>query len=218
MYVIYSFFFVRKIIAHMVTFFFYCLVIPLTILIPEVHVPIWGAVYIPSVITILNSVGTPRYFLPLFLTWFCHRCCSLQNLFLKVVCNFGRSIHLLFYWILFENVMSLHRTKATFIGLLEYGRANEWVVTEKLGDSVNSNNKNKPGDAAKKNAATKAPKKTTRSKFVERSVSDFYFYLFASSDEPTCTRRCASVFTGFVKIIIKYLKKIIFPSNSLLLL
>ncbi|KAL2328511.1 hypothetical protein Fmac_021938 [Flemingia macrophylla] len=135
-YVIYSFFFVRKIIAHMVTFFFYCVVIPLTILIPEVHVPIWGAVYIPSVITILNSVGTPR------------------------------SIHLLFYWILFENVMSLHRTKATFIGLLEYGRANEWVVTEKLGDSV-ANNKNKPGDAAKKNTVIKAPKKT-RSKFVER--------------------------------------------------
>lgn len=29
--------------------------------------------------------------------------------------------------------MSLHRTKATFIGLLEAGRVNEWVVTEKLG-------------------------------------------------------------------------------------
>lgn len=60
-YVIYSFFFVRKVIAHWVTFFFYCVVIPLTILVPEVHVPIWGAVYIPSVITILNSVGTPRF-------------------------------------------------------------------------------------------------------------------------------------------------------------
>ena len=60
-YVIYSFFFVRKIIAHMVTFSFYCVVLPLTILVPEVKVPIWGAVYIPSVITILNSVGTPRY-------------------------------------------------------------------------------------------------------------------------------------------------------------
>ena len=59
-YVIYSFFFVRKIIAHMVTFIFYCVVLPLTILVPEVHVPIWGAVYIPSIITILNSVGTPR--------------------------------------------------------------------------------------------------------------------------------------------------------------
>ncbi|QHO31007.1 Glucomannan 4-beta-mannosyltransferase [Arachis hypogaea] len=138
-YVIYSFFFVRKIIAHMVTFFFYCVVLPLTILVPEVHVPIWGAVYIPSIITILNSVGTPR------------------------------SIHLLFYWILFENVMSLHRTKATFIGLLEAGRANEWVVTEKLGDSVNNKNKDASKNKANNNAI-KAPVKKPRSKFFERSV------------------------------------------------
>ncbi|XP_061345338.1 glucomannan 4-beta-mannosyltransferase 2 isoform X2 [Gastrolobium bilobum] len=123
-YVIYSFFFVRKIIAHMVTFCFYCVVLPLTILVPEVRAPIWGAVYIPAIITILNSVGTPR------------------------------SIHLLFYWILFENVMSLHRTKATLIGLLEAGRVNEWVVTEKLGDSNKTN-------------ATKAIKKP-RFKFGER--------------------------------------------------
>ena len=47
-----------------------------------------------------------------------------------------RSLHLLVFWILFENVMSLHRTKATFIGLLEAGRVNEWVVTEKLGDGM----------------------------------------------------------------------------------
>ncbi|KAG8483471.1 hypothetical protein CXB51_023105 [Gossypium anomalum] len=131
-YVIYSFFFVRKIIAHMVTFCFYCVVLPLTILIPEVWVPIWGAVYIPSVITILNSVGTPR------------------------------SIHLLFYWILFENVMSLHRTKATFIGLLEAGRANEWVVTEKLGDAVK-----KAADAAKNKNNAKAPRKL-KFKFTDR--------------------------------------------------
>ena len=59
-YVIYSFFFVRKVIAHWVTFCFYCVVLPLTILVPEVKVPIWGSVYIPSIITVLNSVGTPR--------------------------------------------------------------------------------------------------------------------------------------------------------------
>ncbi|XP_023748391.1 glucomannan 4-beta-mannosyltransferase 2 [Lactuca sativa] len=111
-YVIYSFFFVRKIIAHMVTFFFFCIVLPVTILVPEVKVPTWGAIYIPCIITTLNSVGTPR------------------------------SIHLLFYWILFENVMSLHRTKATFIGLLDAKRSNEWVVTEKLGDSVKNKKSN----------------------------------------------------------------------------
>ncbi|KAM2507613.1 hypothetical protein ACFX1W_029914 [Malus domestica] len=132
-YTIYSFFFVRKIIAHMVTFFFYCVVLPLTILVPEVYVPIWGAVYIPSIITILNSVGTPR------------------------------SIHLLFYWILFENVMSLHRTKATLIGLLETARSNEWVVTEKLGDIV----KNKAAEAAK-NKVADANKTKPASKLFKR--------------------------------------------------
>ncbi|KAI3724082.1 hypothetical protein L2E82_35847 [Cichorium intybus] len=103
--VIYSFFFVRKVVAHIVTFVFYCVVIPATVMVPEVMVPKWGTVYIPTIITLLNAVGTPR------------------------------SIHLLVFWILFENVMSLHRTKATLIGLFEAQRVNEWVVTEKHGDA-----------------------------------------------------------------------------------
>ncbi|KAA3465030.1 glucomannan 4-beta-mannosyltransferase 9 [Gossypium australe] len=123
--VIYSFFVVRKLVAHIVTFIFYCVVLPATVLVPEVEVPKWGAVYIPSIITILNAVGTPR------------------------------SFHLMVFWILFENVMSLHRTKATFIGLLEAGRVNEWIVTEKL------------GDALKSKAAAKAPRKP-RFRFGER--------------------------------------------------
>ncbi|GFP98036.1 glucomannan 4-beta-mannosyltransferase 2, partial [Phtheirospermum japonicum] len=117
-YVIYSFFFVRKIIAHMFTFFFYCVVLPLTILVPEVYVPKWGSIYISCITTVLNTVGTPR------------------------------SFHLLFYWVLFENVMSFHRTKATIIGLLEAKRVNEWVVTEKLGDVLKN----------KSNAKSNAPK------------------------------------------------------------
>lgn len=32
--------------------------------------------------------------------------------------------------------MAFHRTKATIIGLLEGKRANEWVVTKKLGDAL----------------------------------------------------------------------------------
>lgn len=44
-------------------------------------------------------------------------------------------MHLLVFWILFENVMSLHRSKAAIIGLLEANRVNEWVVTEKLGNT-----------------------------------------------------------------------------------
>lgn len=116
--VIYSFFFVRKVVAHIVTFVLYCVVMPATVLVPEVEIPRWGAVYIPATITLLNAACSPR------------------------------SFHLIVFWILFENVMSLHRTKATLIGLLEAGRVNEWVVTEKLGDVL----KAKPG-------AIKAPKK-----------------------------------------------------------
>lgn len=47
-----------------------------------------------------------------------------------------RSLHLVVFWILFENVMSLHRTKASIIGLLEANRVNEWIVTEKLGNAA----------------------------------------------------------------------------------
>jgi beta-mannan synthase len=32
--------------------------------------------------------------------------------------------------------MSMHRSKATIIGLLEANRVNEWVVTEKLGNAA----------------------------------------------------------------------------------
>ncbi|KAL4576778.1 hypothetical protein LXL04_012877 [Taraxacum kok-saghyz] len=116
-YVIYSFFFVRKIVAHLVTFIFYCVVLPATVFVPEVQVPKWGAVYIPSIVSLLNAVGTPR------------------------------SFHLLVFWILFENVMSLHRTKGTFIGVFEAGTTvNEWVVTKKLGEGL----KPKPGSKAPK--------------------------------------------------------------------
>ncbi|KAL8127664.1 hypothetical protein AgCh_014536 [Apium graveolens] len=104
---IYGFFFVRKIVAHWVTFFFYCVVIPSCVLVPEVYLPKALAIYIPAIITLLNTGGTPR------------------------------SLHLLIFWILFENVMSLHRTKAAIIGLLEASRVNEWIVTEKLGNKKN---------------------------------------------------------------------------------
>ena len=46
-----------------------------------------------------------------------------------------RSIHLIILWFLFENVMALHRSKALMIGFLEAGRANEWIVTQKLGNA-----------------------------------------------------------------------------------
>ncbi|XP_058083534.1 glucomannan 4-beta-mannosyltransferase 1-like [Magnolia sinica] len=140
--VLYAFFFVRKIVAHWVTFFFYCIIIPACVLIQEVQLPKYIAIYIPSMITILNSICTPR------------------------------SIHLLVFWILFENVMSLHRTKAAIIGLLEADRVNEWVVTEKLGNTLKNRSavastSTSTSDSASTNARMR-PQRRPRLKFIER--------------------------------------------------
>ncbi|KAK9192908.1 hypothetical protein WN944_003602 [Citrus x changshan-huyou] len=110
LYLIYAFFIVRKIIAHWVTFFFYCIVIPTSVLVPEIQLTKPIAIYIPATITLLNAVCTPR------------------------------SFHLIVFWILFENVMSLLRAKAAIIGLLEANRVNEWVVTEKHGNTKKQKN------------------------------------------------------------------------------
>lgn len=64
---IYSFFFVRKIVAHIVTFLFFCVVLPASALVPEVEIPKWGSVYMPSIITLLIAAGTIRYSLSLSL-------------------------------------------------------------------------------------------------------------------------------------------------------
>ncbi|GAU20319.1 hypothetical protein TSUD_338000 [Trifolium subterraneum] len=60
LHLIYAFFFVRKVVAHWVTFFFYCIVIPACVVVPEVHLKKQIAIYIPATITILNAISTPR--------------------------------------------------------------------------------------------------------------------------------------------------------------
>lgn len=64
--------------------------------------------------------------------------------------------------------MSLHRTKATFIGLLEAGRVNEWVVTEKLGDTL----KAKAGGRAARKPRIRIGERYFKLKY------DFYSTLF----------------------------------------
>ncbi|XP_073059079.1 glucomannan 4-beta-mannosyltransferase 2-like isoform X2 [Primulina eburnea] len=109
LYMILSFFFVRKIVGHVFVFLFYFVVLPLTILFPEVVLRKDGAIIAPCLITALNTlVGTPR------------------------------SLYLILHWILFETAMSFRRTKAIFVGLFRAKSVNEWIVTEKLGDSLNN--------------------------------------------------------------------------------
>ncbi|KAJ1696155.1 hypothetical protein LUZ63_004667 [Rhynchospora breviuscula] len=105
-YIVYNFFIARRFISAFFTFFFFSLLLPVKIFFPEVTIPGWESVLIPTTITLFHSVGTPR------------------------------SFYLLVLWVLFENVMALHRCKAILIGLVEAGRVNEWIVTEKLGNGL----------------------------------------------------------------------------------
>ena len=60
LYMIYDFFIARRIIGTFFTFFFFSVLIPLNILLPEAQIPVWELIYIPTAIVLLNSVGTPR--------------------------------------------------------------------------------------------------------------------------------------------------------------
>ncbi|XP_019101299.1 PREDICTED: probable mannan synthase 7 isoform X1 [Camelina sativa] len=132
LYMLYSFFFIRKIVAHVLTFCFYCVILPATVLFPEVTVPKWAAFYLPSLITLFIAIGRLRCPLLLFL----YNLSSFLSLVALLILYVNRSIHLLAFWVLFENSMSLVRTKALVMGLLETGRVQEWVVTEKSGDAL----------------------------------------------------------------------------------
>lgn len=59
LHLLYSFFFVRRVVAPILTFLFYRVVIPLSVMVPEVSIPVWGMVYIPTAITIMNAIRNP---------------------------------------------------------------------------------------------------------------------------------------------------------------
>ncbi|XP_078166004.1 glucomannan 4-beta-mannosyltransferase 9-like [Carex rostrata] len=144
LHLVYSFFVARRVFSHIVTFAFYCIVIPTSILVPEVTVPKLGVIYIPTTITILNSVGTPS-------SW-----------------------HLIIFWIFFENVMAMHRMRATLSGIFEVGKVNEWIVTKKLGSS------SKP-------AKPEESEKKTRSSIINRVlraelIMSTYLFICATID------------------------------------
>ncbi|XP_037410512.1 probable glucomannan 4-beta-mannosyltransferase 6 isoform X1 [Triticum dicoccoides] len=107
LYIVYNFFVTRRVVSTFFTFFFFSVLLPAKTLFPQVRIPAWQMVSVPTATTLLNSAGTP---------W-------------------RRSAHLVVPWVAFENAMALHRFKAILIGLFEAGRANEWIVTRKSGNS-----------------------------------------------------------------------------------
>lgn len=104
---------VRKCATHFVALGFFCTIVPLSIITPEVSIPTWALVHLPVIVTLSTAAFTPK-------GW----------------------IYSILY-VLFENAMGMVKLWAVITALLDLKRAQEWVVTTKLGSSDK-----RPGTAA----------------------------------------------------------------------
>lgn len=102
------FFLLRKLILPFYSFTLFCVVLPLTMFIPEAKLPFWVVCYIPILMTILNILPAPK------------------------------SIPFIAPYLLFENTMSVTKFNAMVSGLFQLGSSYEWVVTKKAGRSSES--------------------------------------------------------------------------------
>ncbi|XP_076887851.1 xyloglucan glycosyltransferase 4-like [Bidens hawaiensis] len=105
---IFLFFLLRKMILPFYSFTLFCVILPLTMFIPEAELPIWVICYVPVTMSILNILPSPK------------------------------SFPFLMPYLLFENTMSVTKFNAMISGLFQLGSAYEWVVTKKTGRSSES--------------------------------------------------------------------------------
>ncbi|GAB4820248.1 hypothetical protein N2152v2_007294 [Parachlorella kessleri] len=96
---------VRKCSTHFVSFGFFCTLVPLSVFTPEVPIPVWALVHLPVAVTLSTAFFTRR-------GW----------------------VYSILY-VLFENAMGTVKLWAVITGLLDLKRAQEWVVTTKMGSS-----------------------------------------------------------------------------------
>ncbi|KAG8387234.1 hypothetical protein BUALT_Bualt02G0000200 [Buddleja alternifolia] len=102
---IFLFFLLRKLILPFYSFTLFCIILPLTMFLPEAQLPFWVVSYIPGLVSILNILPSPRSF-PFIVPY-----------------------------LLFENTMSVTKFNAMISGLFKLGSSYEWIVTKKLGRS-----------------------------------------------------------------------------------
>jgi beta-mannan synthase len=136
---IYSFFLVRRVVAPTVAFLLYNIIIPVSIMIPEVFLPVWGVAYIPTALTVVTAIRNPEL-VPHYLHYSSGMLLIPSSVDIEVLtaiyCTFlCRNLHIMPLWILFESVMSMHRVKAAIAGLLELPEFNQWIVTQKVGNN-----------------------------------------------------------------------------------
>ncbi|KAJ8750107.1 hypothetical protein K2173_014022 [Erythroxylum novogranatense] len=105
---IFLFFLLRKLILPFYSFTLFCIILPLTMFIPEAELPLWVICYVPIFMSLLNILPTPK------------------------------SFPFLVPYLLFENTMSVTKFNAMVSGLFQLGSAYEWVVTKKTGRSSES--------------------------------------------------------------------------------
>lgn len=102
---IFLFFLLRKLILPFYSFTLFCIILPLTMFLPEAQLPAWVVCYVPGIMSILNILPAPR------------------------------SIPFIVPYLLFENTMSVTKFNAMISGLFRFGSSYEWIVTKKLGRS-----------------------------------------------------------------------------------
>ncbi|XP_004507535.1 probable xyloglucan glycosyltransferase 5 [Cicer arietinum] len=102
---IFLFFLLRKLILPFYSFTLFCIILPLTMFVPEAELPIWVICYIPVFMSFLNILPAPKSF-PFIVPY-----------------------------LLFENTMSVTKFNAMVSGLFQLGSSYEWIVTKKSGRS-----------------------------------------------------------------------------------
>ncbi|XVE83906.1 hypothetical protein DITRI_Ditri16bG0125800 [Diplodiscus trichospermus] len=105
---IFLFFLLRKLILPFYSFTLFCVILPLTMFIPESELPLWVICYVPIFMSLLNILPAPK------------------------------SFPFLVPYLLFENTLSVTKFNAMISGLFQLGSAYEWVVTKKTGRSSES--------------------------------------------------------------------------------
>ncbi|XP_077228033.1 cellulose-synthase-like C6 [Tasmannia lanceolata] len=102
---IFLFFLLRKLVLPFYSFTLFCIILPMTMFLPEAQLPAWVVCYVPGIMSILNILPAPRSF-PFIVPY-----------------------------LLFENTMSVTKFNAMISGLFKFGSSYEWIVTKKLGRS-----------------------------------------------------------------------------------
>ncbi|KAI9178316.1 hypothetical protein LWI28_025099 [Acer negundo] len=102
---IFLFFLLRKLVLPFYSFTLFCIILPLTMFIPEAELPAWVVSYVPGIMSVLSILPAPRSF-PFIVPY-----------------------------LLFENTMSVTKFNAMISGLFRLGSSYEWIVTKKLGRS-----------------------------------------------------------------------------------